>query len=330
MRSFGAKTEKQESAAQTLPRILTELLPYRVTDALQTVPHRVEEIRLRRGHQMSVTVSGGNQFLPVVMDAPGMELLLAQLASGSLYAHEETLKEGFLTLPGGIRVGVAGRASVVNGRITGISDVTSLCIRIPFFKAVSGKPVRELLEAQKWSSGVFIWSPPGEGKTTLLRAAALSCAGETERYPAKRTVLADTREEIAPFEDGSALALDVLRGYPKADGIAIACRTLGAEVIFCDEIGAEETAAVLAAANCGVPLVATAHAGSVRGLLLRPGFKELHLARVFGTYLGIRKNGNGGFIFEKLSWEAADALQMDRRGDACACGSDTGGEDQPS
>lgn len=314
MRTFPAGTIKREPS-DTLPEILMRLLPYRVTDALRGTLGfgRIEEIHLRRGRQMSVTVGGANRFLPVVMEASGMELLLAELANGSLYAHEETLKKGYLMLPGGIRVGVAGRASVSEGRITGISEISALCIRIPGHLPVSGQPVRELLELARWTSGVLIWSPPGEGKTTLLCAAALACAGETERLSAKRTVFVDTRGETAFPEDGGACALEVLRGYPKAEGIEIGCRTLGAEVIFCDEIGAGETAAVLAAANCGVPLVATAHAGSVQGLLTRPGFEEVHRARVFGTYLGIKKNGRGGFLFERTPWEeVAHGDQTDR------------------
>lgn len=294
-----------------------------MTDAVNTairegrVRGRIEEIRLRRGRQMSLTVGGENLFLPVVMNASDMELLLAELAGGSLYAHEETLRAGFLTLPGGIRVGVGGRASVSDGRVTGISEISALSIRIPGRLAVSGAPVRALLEAGQWTAGVLIWSPPGEGKTTLLSAAALACAEECEGHPAKRTVFVDTRGESHFPEDGGACALDVLRGYPKAEGIGIGCRTLGAEVLFCDEIGAEETAAVLSTANCGVPLVATAHAGNVAELLRRPGFAELHRARVFGTYLGIRKDGHGGFHFEKTDWEAADAHQI--------TGSDSGG-----
>ena len=266
---------------------------------------------------MSLTVGGENLFLPVVMSASDMELLLAELAGGSLYAHEETLRAGFLALPGGIRVGIGGRASVLDGRVTGISEISALSIRIPGRFAVSGAPVRELLEAGQWTGGVLIWSPPGEGKTTLLSAAALACAEGSDGHPAKRTVFVDTRGESNFPEDGGACALDVLRGYPKAEGIGIGCRTLGAEVILSDEIGAEETAAILAAANWGVPLVATAHAGSVSGLLHRPGFAELHRARVFGTYLGIRKDGHGGFHFEKTDWEAADAHQI--------TGSDSGG-----
>ena len=301
-----------------------------MTDAVNTairegnVRGRIEEIRLRRGRQMSLTVGGENLFLPVVMNASDMELLLAELAGGSLYAHEETLRAGFLALPGGIRVGIGGRASVQNGKITAISEVSALSVRIPGRFPVSGEPVRELLEAGQWTGGVLIWSPPGEGKTTLLSAAALACAEGSDGHPAKRTVFVDTRGESDFPEDGGACALDVLRGYPKAEGIGIGCRTLGAEVLFCDEIGAEETAAVLSTANCGVPLVATAHAGNVAELLRRPGFTELHRARVFGTYLGIRKDGHGGFHFEKTDWEAADAHQITGSDSGGGGGSDSG------
>ena len=141
----------------------------------------------------------------------------------------------------------------------------------------------------------------GSGKTTLLRAAALSAASSTHSI---RTVVVDTREELSTALSGSSLTLDVLIGYPREIGIGIAVRSLGAELVICDEIGGtRDASAILHAANCGVPLLASAHADSVSSLLRRPSIAMLHRARVFGAYVGITRSPSEGFSFEITRWE---------------------------
>ena len=111
-----------------------------------------------------------------------------------------------------------------------------------------------------------------------------------------RTVVIDTRGELAFANEGRDLCLDVLSGYPRRQGIEIATRCLNAEVIICDEIGDyEEAMSLVASHNCGVPLIASAHAGSVEQLLARTGLRLLHEAKIFGAYVGLERNGRGGF-----------------------------------
>ena len=113
-----------------------------------------------------------------------------------------------------------------------------------------------------------------------------------------RTVVIDTRGELAFANEGRDLCLDVLSGYPRRQGIEIATRCLNAEVIICDEIGDyEEAMSLVASHNCGVPLIASAHAGSVEQLLSRTGLRLLHEAKIFGAYVGLERDGRGGFIF---------------------------------
>ena len=105
--------------------------------------------------------------------------------------------------------------------------------------------------------------------------------------------MVDTREELAHTLKGRELELAVLLGYPRRLGIEIAFRTLGAELILCDEIGGtEDASAILAAAGCGVPLVATLHAGSVEEALARPAIERLHRAGVFSTYVGLARSSS--------------------------------------
>ncbi|MBQ3055994.1 MAG: hypothetical protein IJC95_00715, partial [Clostridia bacterium] len=106
------------------------------------------------------------------------------------------------------------------------------------------------------------------------------------------------------------LLLDVLSGYPRGRGIGIATRTMAAEVIICDEVGdLGEAQEIVAAHTGGVPLIATAHAASVRELLSRPGMRLLHEARCFGAYVSVSRGaGSFTYSFDVTDWEAADAF----------------------
>lgn len=307
---------KRQEKERLLPPFLRAFLPYRLNDEIEGMRGRiatVEELRLRCDRASSLTTRDGNVMLRTVLSRMEMDGILQHLCDGSLYAHSGTICQGYVTLQDGIRVGICGRATVEDGRIIGVYGVTGLNFRIPARYRRVGESVCTLLENMKGMQGVLIYSPPGVGKTTLLRSVAAKMAsGETPL----RVAVVDTRGEIAPFLDDPSLCVDILSGYPKKEGIEIACRTLNAQLIVCDEIGGvDEAAAIVASQNSGVPFVASAHADCVEGLLRRTSIRLLHEARIFGYYVGIRRRASGGdFIYDVTDWEEANARFEDRGG----------------
>lgn len=278
---------------EELLRVLKKL----PSEILQAVAHaekqhgRISEVRLRAGRHLAVTpAQGGENILcPLMISQNTVQASVMALCEHSLHTHMDTIKEGYIAAECGVRVGVSGRAICDGGMIYNICDITSLCIRIPArIFHISGRVMRELRNSGYRESMLF-YSPPGVGKTTLLRdlALELTAAG-------RRVALIDSRMELACPELESAEHIDIYSGYPKERAIEMSIRTMAPQYIICDEIGStQEAASLLSVANAGVPLLASAHASSVCGLLRRQNIRILHSAGVFDRYVGIRRDQNG-------------------------------------
>ncbi len=275
------------------PKSLEKLLPSAIVLELSKLSDSalvIEEIRLRKNAPCSLSTNRGNILLECALTQREMNETLAAMSGYSLYAHSDTINSGYITLEGGIRVGICGRASIVGSRVNGVYDISALNIRLPQRISSVGEPVCRLLRTMRDRRGVLVYSPPGVGKTTLLRSVAYKMASGSRAW---RVSIIDTRGELAINDCELGATVDVLSGYPKALGIEIAARTMNPELMVCDEIGdLSEASSIIGAQNCGVPLLASAHGENISGLLKRSGIRALHDASVFGAYVRIERTAS--------------------------------------
>lgn len=291
-----------------IPDKLKSILPYKVYDAVNELESdkMLEEIRLRKDRQCYIVASGENIPLPVTLNEGEIADVISKISSGSLYAHKDTIIQGYISLDGGIRAGVCGRAAIDGEKIIGIYDISEVVIRIPNYINVPTKEICDLIRDNRKTHGVLIYAPSGVGKTTLLRSVIKEISGNEYRL---RTCVVDTRGEFEFGINGKNSYVTLLSGYPKKNGIEISVRSMNAQVIVCDEIGDErEAKAIISAHGCGVPLIASCHGGSVSEILHRYGIAALHKEHIFDYYIGIERDGEGGFLYSVTSWEEANDL----------------------
>ena len=141
---------KSRANSDEIPSVILSSLPYRLLEEIRrrSGGERIEEIRLRRDRRASLTLSGRNLVLDTILEGSEIDATLTGMCSGSLYAYSDTINNGYISLPSGVRVGVCGKASCEGERMIGVHEISSLVIRIPHKARRVGEPVRRLLPSE--------------------------------------------------------------------------------------------------------------------------------------------------------------------------------------
>lgn len=306
---LGNKT--QASLQRDIYPVLTE----KIASLLKRIPaddmKDIEEIRLRGEKPLMISKCSRDYFVTkdgmisqVPMDSfmvnmDDIEKILQYMCNYSIYAVEEELKQGFLTLRGGHRVGLSGRAVIENGRVKTIKNISGMNIRVAKEIKGCGQDIINRI----YSNGLkhtLIASPPGCGKTTLLRdMIRILSSGEYLKRGYKLGIV-DERSEIAgcylgiPQRDVGPRT-DVLDSCPKVQGIMMLLRSMSPEIIAVDEIGSlEDSDAIENAINSGVMVIATAHGRDMDEILKKPGVRNLIERKLFERVVILsRKKGPG-------------------------------------
>lgn len=297
------KNYSEEYALSFLPVRIAEC----VRKAAALYHGTVGEIRLRTDCPVFITVGRKNIQCGAGCTPDEMLSVLRALCGNSLYCHSETIKDGYICTPAGLRAGVCGRAVTEDGKIISVTDITSVAIRIPHRFPGAADGLCRII-ADRDFRGMIIYSPPGEGKTTALREI---CARLAAKPYSLRIAVIDTRFEICGALGGD-LSIDALEGYPRAKGMETAVRTLSPQLIVCDEIGcAADAVAVEESFGAGVPCVISAHASSLEELCMRDYMKRLIDSGAFSCAVGLSPK-DGAFMFDVTDLGTSGARERER------------------
>lgn len=284
----------------------------------------LREIRLRTGRGFLVETETGERLLnrngktvfrereAYRVTEEDVKAAMELLTGYSVYAFEEELRQGYFTVEGGHRIGVAGRAVMEGGKVLRLTYISFLNIRVAHECKGCSKELFERLYGNGKYYHTLLFAPAGCGKTTFLRdlIRLLSEAG-------LRVGVADERSELAACYHGIpqhdlGMRTDVMDGCPKAEAMGMLLRSMTPQILAADEIGMEaDVFAIRAAAGSGCKVVASAHGGTLLELRRNPVLSSLWEERRFERYVRLEKTGQGFAVGAIYDGDGKELVEWD-------------------
>jgi stage III sporulation protein AA len=245
----------------------------------------LEEIRIRVNRPVLLKIGQAEELIEYTINADEILEILQHICDNSIYSYQNQIANGYITIKGGHRVGIAGNAVIKDGKVINISYISSLNFRIA--KQVIGasdKILKHVLDVENNTVyNTLIVSPPGVGKTTLIRDLIRRISNGIDQINFKgiNVGVADERGEIAAMYRGIpqndvGIRTDIIDNVPKYIGMTMLIRSMAPKVIVADEIGSKEDVKAIRIAMCsGVKGIFTAHGSSLEDIKLNPNIKEL-------------------------------------------------------
>jgi len=268
-----------------------EVLPEGITKLIKGFKYEdeLQEIRMKVNKPLILQIGNDEIITGYTVLMQDIKEVLKHISNYSIYAFDEEIKQGYLTIKGGHRVGLCGSCIIENNKVKTIKSLGSLNIRVCHEILGCSSGVIPFIVNKNLVSNTVIISPPRCGKTTLLRDIARNLSDGVERLGlrGKKVCVIDERSEISSSYNGIpqmnlGLRTDVLDNCPKAEGIMMAIRSMAPEVIVCDEIGTyKDMDSILMALNSGVKLITTIHGYGIEDLYNRIVFKEIMDNHIF-------------------------------------------------
>lgn len=294
------------------------LLPERYLqkwDLLRIDRSKLQEIRLRIGKPLFITYEGREVIckkhdVEIIVEKNDLECIFEWLCGYGVYAYQEELKKGYITIQGGHRIGVGGQVSYQsNGNLIGMKYINSLLIRVSHDIVGVSNQVIDNLYYQGQPLSAMIISPPGCGKTTLLRDLVRNFSNGTSYGVGKNVSVIDEREELsAPFMGRATLDLgcrtDLILGCNKSKGMEMCLRALGPEIVAVDEVYNDaDIESIRRLKGSGCSILATHHATDFVEFKRKPFGQVVLKERIFDKFLVLAKEEGEYIIKNVLSCE---------------------------
>ncbi len=293
---------------------------------------KVYEIRLRVHNPCIILYQGQEFFLGQGggitqdrMQAYGVtrediQETMEHIAGYSLYAYEEEIRQGYLTVQGGHRVGIAGKTIVEGEHIRGVKYISYINVRLSHQVKGCASTVMPYVRSGDSIFHTLIISPPRCGKTTILRDMIRQLSDGDASCRGMTVGVVDERSEIGSCYQGAAsndlgIRTDVMDGCPKAEGMMMLIRSMSPSVVAVDEIGDyRDIHAIEAVINCGCKLIATVHGDSIEDLQQKPLFERLMNEHVFERYILLSNRQKAGSVKAVFDRRGSCLYQERRRG----------------